>query len=199
MDNDIVKKGYNKIAKDYSSKRDQFKNDEYLKRFSNLLQTNSLISDIGCGAGIPVDKYLVEKGHRVIGIDISEKMIELAKRNIPEAKYVVKDMSEIKVNEFKIDAVVSFYAIFHTPRIKHQDLFKKINSFLPEGGLILVTMGSSDWEGNEKDFHGTEMFWSHYGSEKNRELIENAGFDIIFDELDSSGGEKHQGILAKKL
>lgn len=199
MKNDFVKKGYNKIAKDYISNRDQFKNDKYLEKFTKLLQPNSLILDIGCGAGIPVDKYLIGKGHKVIGIDISEKMIELAKENVPGAEYAVRDMSELKVNDFKVDAVVSFYAIFHTPRTKHQDLFKKINSFLPEGGLILVTMGSSDWQGNEKDFHGTEMFWSHYGSEKNRELITTAGFKIIFDEVDLTEGERHQVILAKKL
>ena len=31
-------------------------------------------------------------------------------------------------------------------------------------------MGSSDWEGKEKDFHGAEMYWSHYDAKKNREL-----------------------------
>jgi len=33
-------------------------------------------------------------------------------------------MSELKKDEYKVDAVVSFYAIFHTPRDKHLELFK---------------------------------------------------------------------------
>ena len=60
-------------------------------------------------------------------------------------------------------------------------------------------MGSSEWEGIEKDFHGTEMFWSHFGAEKNKEIIKNSGFEILFDEIDNSGGEKHQIIIAKKI
>jgi hypothetical protein len=74
----------------------------------------------------------------------------------------------------------------------------KFNSFLPLGGLTLVTMGSAAWEGEEENFHGTRMYWSHYGSGKNMEIVERAGFEVIFDEIDTSGGEKHQILLARK-
>ena len=62
----------------------------------------------------------------------------------------------------------------------------------------MVTMGASDWEGIE-DFYKTQIYWSHYGPEKNRKIIEKAGFEIIFDKIDTSGGEKHQIILARKI
>jgi hypothetical protein len=41
------------------------------------------------------------------------------------------------------------------------------------------------------------MFWSYYGAEKNTELVENAGFKIILNEIDGSANEKHQVIIAK--
>lgn len=59
-------------------------------------------------------------------------------------------------------------------------------------------MGASEWEGSE-DFHGAEMWWSHHGAKKNRELVEQAGFNIILDEIDESGDEKHQILLAGKV
>jgi len=59
-------------------------------------------------------------------------------------------------------------------------------------------MGSTEWQGTENNFHGVKMFWSHYDSKKNREIVENAGFEILLDEIDTSGGEKHQIIMAKK-
>ena len=166
MSNDLVKQGYNKVAEDYLSDRDQFKNNKYLEQMVKLLKPGAIVLDIGCGSGIPVDKYLVDRGFKVIGFDISEKQIELAKANVPEAIFEVRDMSELKEDEYKVGAIISFYAIFHTPREKHQDLFKKINSFLTQGGYILVTMGAGEWEGEEDDFHGTKMWWSHYGPEK---------------------------------
>jgi len=195
----LVKDGYNKATKDYLSNRDQFKNIKYLEKLTKLLKPNSKILDLGCGAGKPIDKFFIEKDHRIIGIDISEKQIELAQKNVSKAKFEVKDISDLKKNEYQVDAVVSFYTIFHLKRETHADIFKKINSFLPNGGLILISMGSTEWEGTEDDFHGVKMFWSHYDNKKNREIIENAGFKNLLDEIDTSGGEKHQIIMAKKI
>jgi cyclopropane fatty-acyl-phospholipid synthase-like methyltransferase len=198
MTNDLVRQSYNKAAENYASNRNQFDNLKYLERLNEFLSPNSLILDIGCGAGKPVDSFLVSKGHRVTGIDLSEKMIELAKQNVPQAEYKVADMTELKRGEYEVDAVVSFYAIFHTPRETHQELFHKIHSFLSPSGFLLITMGSDEWEGKESNFHGAEMFWSHYDARKNRELVENAEFEVLLDEIDTAGGERHQVILARK-
>lgn len=198
MNSTLVKQGYNKAAEHYASERNQFKNDKFLEHLNRLLSPKSHILDIGCGAGKPVDRFFVERGHIVTGIDLSEKMIDLARKNVPEAHYSVRDMSELITGEFQVDAIVSFYAIFHIPREQHQTLFKKMNSFLPKFGLILVSMGSSEWVGKEENFHGAEMYWSHYGADKNTELVINAGFELVLNQIDDTGGEKHQILIAKK-
>jgi len=196
--NQKVKAGYNVAAKNYSSEfRDQFKNEKHLAGLIEAVKPNSTILDVGCGAGKPIDNYLISKGMKVIGLDISEAQIELAKSSVPEAKYEVKDMSELHDGEYQVDAVVSFYSIFHTPREKHADLLKKFRSFLNPEGHLLITMGANDWEGKEDNFCGAEMYWSHYGAEKNIELVSEAGFEIIKSEIDHSGGEEHLVILAK--
>src|SRR3972149_8814664 len=141
MNNNLVKAGYNKAARTYLSKRDIFKNNKYLDLFIEKLPTGASILDIGCGAGVPIDKYLSDKGLKVLGIDISENQIKLARKNVPEAKFNVVDMEELKRNEYSVDAIVSFYAIFHINREKHQALFKTIQSYLKPKGLLLVTMG----------------------------------------------------------
>jgi hypothetical protein len=88
------------------------------------------------------------------------------------------------------------YAIFHIPRERHGQLLKRFASFMPEGGALLITMGSGDWEGIEDDFHGAEMFWSHYGPETNRKLVEQVGFQVVIDEIDTTANEAHQIIIA---
>ena len=199
MSNDLVRQGYNKAAKDYLKNRDQFKNIKYLEKLVKLLNPNSKILDLGCGSGKPIDSFLINNGFQVIGIDISKKQIELARKNIPDGKFEVKDIADLKENEYWVDAIVSFYTIFHLKRETHTDIFKKINSFLPKEGFILITMGSTKWQGTEDNFHGVKMFWSHYDNKKNSEIIKNAGFEILLDEIDTSGGEKHQVIMAKKF
>ena len=140
---DLVKEGYNRVAKTYSAQRDLFKNDKYLAELTKLLKPGSTVLDIGCGSGIPIDKYLIDKGFKVIGIDISDEQIRLAKQNIPEATFEVKNMSDLKEGDYKVDAVVSFYAIFHTPREEHRELFKKNNSFLNPHSFIVQFKTSS--------------------------------------------------------
>lgn len=199
MDNALVKKGYDQAAENYLSSRGQFRNLKYLEELNKFLKPKSLILDIGCGAGKPIDEWLINKGHKVIGIDISEKQIELARKNVPLGQYETKDMSELKEGEYKVDAVVSFYAIFHTQRESHQELFKKTASFLSKDGLILVTMGAEEWEGKEEDFYGAEMYWSHYGADKNKEIIQRTGFEIVLNEIDKQENENHQVVIARKI
>ena len=193
----LVKDAYNQCAVDYSSDRDLFKNRKYLDELNKYLKPNSKILDVGCGAGIPVDEYLVSKGHEITGVDISDKQIELAKINVPQAKYFMKDMSEINFEENSFEAVVSFYAIFHIPKEEHLDLFKKIHKYLKKDGIFLATLGYEEWEGSE-EFHGVTMHWSHYNKDKNLDLVKEAGFKIIKTEVDNSGGEHHFVVMARK-
>jgi len=198
MKSNLVKEGYNQAAERYLAARDQFRNLPYLEKVNIVLAPNSLILDLGCGAGKPVDEFFVKRGHRVIGIDISEKQIELARKHVPAGKFLVGDMTSLARGAYTVDAVVSFYAISHIPRTLHRELFETIHSWLRKGGYLLVTMGSTEWEGTEQDFHGVKMYWSHFGAETNREMIKRCGFEIMLDEIDASGGEKHQVIMARK-
>jgi ubiquinone/menaquinone biosynthesis C-methylase UbiE len=194
----LVKQGYNQCAKNYVENRDLFKNQKHLEDLAKKLTPGASILDLGCGSGVPIDKFLLGKGFKVTGIDISEEMIKLARNNFPGAKYLVQDMSEVDFPPNSFNAVVSFYAIFHIPREKHLSLLKKIHTLLKTNGCLLITMGSSDWEGTEDDFHGAKMFWSHYNKDKNVELVKEAGFQIIDNIIDTSGGERHLVIFAKK-
>jgi hypothetical protein len=106
-------------------------------------------------------------------------------------------MQDLRPDELNVDGVVSLYAIFHVRREHQARLFEVLHTFLPAGGPLLLTMGSTEWEGIESDFHGAPMFWSHYGPRQNREIIEAAGFTVLVDEIDSTGGESHQVVLAR--
>lgn len=197
MTEDFVRAGYDQIAELYVGQRDQFKSLRYMERFAGLLPSDGLVLDVGCGGGKPVDSFLIARGYGVYGLDISPRMIELAKANVPAGHYELANMSRLQTGQFRVAGVVSMYALFHTPRELHGETLRKFASFLPSGGPLLITMGSSEWEGTE-DFHGTEMSWSHYGPDRNIELVGTAGFEIVLNEIDRNGEEAHQIVIATK-
>ena len=85
----------------------------YLDRLLALTPPAPKILDLGCGTGLPVDKYLADRGADLTGIDISAKHVALAKGNLPSASYREGDILHAVLPEGSFDGIVSFYAIFH--------------------------------------------------------------------------------------
>lgn len=195
---DIVQKGYDTVYLQYLRERSQLKSSKYVHKLINYLKAGSTLLDLGCGAGIPVDDLLLKKGHSVIGIDASSRMIAQARKNCPGGEYYVGDLSLLAREEYLVDAVLCFYALFHLPRDHHATILSTMRSFLTPGGMLLITMGDKDFEGIT-DFYGTPMWWSQWAPPKNRELVERAGFEILFDEIDHSGSENHHVVLARAV
>jgi len=197
MKQDLIRIGYNTIATTYLKERASLKTGKYLNQFSALLPAQSHVLDLGCGAGIPVDSILIKHGHLVTGIDISEKQIQLARQVCLGGNFMVGNMANLRPGQYAVDAVISLYAIFHLPRTTHANFLKTIASFLTKGGLLFITMGDKDFEGNHQ-LLGTNMWSSHFAPAKNTQLVTQAGFTILTNELDTSGGERHQIILARR-
>jgi cyclopropane fatty-acyl-phospholipid synthase-like methyltransferase len=195
---EIVKRGYDACAAAYAHSRDRFQSESHLEGLVRLLARGSRVLDLGCGSGKPIDSYLIARGCDLTGVDISEEQIQLARKALPTGTFIHGDMSEVTFPPETLDAVVSFYAIFHIPREEHSALLHKASTLLRPGGYLLVTMGADAWEGTEEDFHGTRMFWSHYGREMNLQLIREAGFTILSETIESSGDEQHLVVLAQK-
>jgi ubiquinone/menaquinone biosynthesis C-methylase UbiE len=193
---ETVRKGYDSIAEKYQGIRHTFDNRKELCEFASLLPKNAKVLDVGCGAGVPVAQFLVECGFDVIGIDFAKNMLKLARKNVPKARFVRKDMTELDFRADSFDGLTALYSIIHVPREKHFLLFQSFHRILKPEGIMLICLGPDEWEATEK-YHGTEMFWSQYAPEKALQLVKKAGFEIIFDNVLVRGGEKHYWIVAR--
>jgi len=194
----LVEKGYNRIAEDYYSHRNLSKFNNELEEFVSLLPENAHILDVGCGAGIPTAKFLIEKGIKVTGIDLSDTMLNLAGKNVPSAEFIKMDMNELNFNEKTFDGIVSVYALFHVPKENHFEIFKKFFEVLKPGGILMINNGVSESEGTSR-FFGVPMFWSNFGPKTTLNLVKEAGFSIISEAVLERGGEYQYWIFGKKL
>ena len=69
--------------------------------------------DLGCGPGnIAKQLELCGKDISVTGIDLSEEMIELARRNVTSATFYCHDIRDIEFKEKSFDAIEKWEVIF---------------------------------------------------------------------------------------
>lgn len=62
---------------------------------------SGLIVDLGCGSGISAKK-LIEANYRVLGIDISQSMIEIARNRVPEAEFKVQTLFNTEIPQCNV-------------------------------------------------------------------------------------------------
>ncbi|MEI6690923.1 MAG: class I SAM-dependent methyltransferase [bacterium] len=191
----LITDGYNKIARTYLVERQKLKTDKYVKELIERLPDESIVLDVGCGAGVPVDDALLRRGFGVVGIDTSEEQIKMARKLCKGGDYMVRDINLLIENEYQVDAVVCLYTMFHIPREQHRKMLAIFASFLKKGGCLLLTMGDRDFEG-EHEMLGTKMWSSQWGREKNTKMVVDSGFEILKDEINTTASERHQVILA---
>ena len=178
---ETVKSGYNKIANRYLAERTEDSPDVHLLNdFVELLAPKSKVLDAGCGAGIPIAKMLAEQ-FDVIGVDFSDAQIALAKKNVPNAYFMCKDMTQLDLPDESLDGICSYYAIIHIPREEHESLFKSFYRMLKTSGVALLCLGAEHLiDDIEEDFLGARMYWSHYDTNTYIRLLKENGFTIIW-------------------
>jgi SAM-dependent methyltransferase len=99
------------------------------------IETRTLLH-LGCGAGL--HDYSFKRHFKVTGVDISENMLEIARRLNPEVVYHLGDMRTIKLGE-SFDAVAIPDSIGHMTTL--EDLRKVIVTayeHLNPGGVLLI-------------------------------------------------------------
>jgi cyclopropane fatty-acyl-phospholipid synthase-like methyltransferase len=189
----VVANGYDRITEAYLARYGASTvRDHWLSELLNRLPTQggARVLDLGCGAGIPVARALATAGHTVIGVDGSAGQIRLARVNVPAAEFIHADMTAVDFPARSFDAVAAFYAITHVPRFEHGDLLRRVAAWLKPGGLLVASLGADalgDWTG---EWLGTEMFFSHYDSDKNTALLRDAGFAIDRSEVMNQDNEQ---------
>jgi len=193
----LVEQGYNRIAEDYYTNRNLNKFDNELDEFASLLPDDAHILDVGCGAGIPTAKFLTERKFKVIGIDLSDTMLNLARENVPNAHFIKMDMNELQFDKNTFNGIVSVYALFHVPKDNHFNIFQKFFEILKPGGILMINTGVSESEGTNR-FFGVPMFWSNFDPKTTLELVKKARFSVLSEAVLERGGEHQYWVFGKK-
>ncbi|HEX6076870.1 MAG TPA: methyltransferase domain-containing protein [Micromonosporaceae bacterium] len=108
-----------------------------LRCFAELTaHVDGVVADVGCGPG-HVTHHLADLGCDVIGIDLSPRMIDVARKRFPNQAFDVGSMLELP-SDTKWAGAVALYSIIHlTPGQRRTALGELARAIRPEGVLLL--------------------------------------------------------------
>jgi SAM-dependent methyltransferase len=199
----IVSAGYDAIGETFAAWRRRIvgdPRDEWAEELATRLDEQSRVLELGCGSGSPETRRLAQR-FAVTGVDISPRQVERARAAIPEASFMVADLTELALPPASYEAVVSFYVFNHVPRDLLAPLLGRIRAWLVPGGWLLSAFGVSDLESWTGNWLGAPTFFSSFPAEVNSRLVREAGFALERDEVvvfeEPEGQAKFQWVLAR--
>lgn len=197
MSPDDLGKQYNQIVDKYEQTRSTSTfGMKYLDRFISFLPVAPIVLDIGCGPGVPITQQLVAKGAKVLALDISERMLERARINVPDAAYEQADITQWTAST-RFDGIIAWDSLFHLPLQSQLPTLQKILSWLNPEGIALFTAGGQRGEIVSEMF-GKEFYYSSLSSTEYKDIIKKAACRLLFDEIDDPDSHGHRVICCKK-
>lgn len=119
---------------------------------------DSRVLDLGCGYGWHCNYAMEQGASSVVGVDISQKMLEVAmeKTNYPQIEYQHCAIEDIEFPDEHFDIILSSLAFHYIA--DYEALIKNIYDILKVGGHLIFTVehptftaqGPQDWHYNEK-------------------------------------------------
>jgi cyclopropane fatty-acyl-phospholipid synthase-like methyltransferase len=197
----IVEAGYDRIAEQYLAGKnpDDPMTLAALERLARPLPPGAAVLDLGCGAGVPVTRWLAQR-FAVTGVDLSARQLELARQHVPDATFIQAEMTALDFPPATFDAIVAFNSIIHVPRAEQSELVARLYRWLKPGGGFLANWALGAWEGADENWEGwgAPMWWSHWDQETNQAMLRDAGFTPTQTEVLTAHGETWLWVLAQK-
>ncbi|NEB00122.1 class I SAM-dependent methyltransferase [Streptomyces sp. SID13726] len=139
---------YDTVAEDYAV---QFRDalDEYpldravIAGFADLVGSEGTVADLGCGPG-RITGHLASLGLSVFGVDLSESMLAIARRENPGLRFERGSMLELDLPDGSLAGALSWYSSIHTPVDELPRLFAELHRVLAPGGHLLVGFQAGD-------------------------------------------------------
>ena len=153
-----VRATYDRIAEEYARRiYDELRNKPFdrglLDRFAESVRGTGMTCDLGCGPG-HVTRYLHERGLEVSGVDLSPRMIEVARRLNPGIAFHIGDMRALAVQDNVWTGIAAFYSIVNLPPADVVKATQEMARVLaPEGRLLMA------FHIGEDDLHTEDDLW----------------------------------------
>lgn len=184
----IVHDNYNDIAADFDTTRKKVIWPEIIKLASEVRDGDRVL-DLGCGNGRLIES-LKDKEIKYLGLDNSNELIKLAKKNYPNYEFFVLDILNVenskefrdKIKEKKFDHIFCLATLQHLPgRELRVQVLKEMKLLLSEEGKIII----SNWNMWKQKKYRYLIFKTFFNKLKGKNKLEFG--DVLFPWKNSRG------------
>lgn len=175
----LTTKTYDEISQLYANEFN--KPSDHINDFLRLISNGGSILDAGCGPGTDSD-YIQTKGYSVFGVDVSDKMVDLAQKKNPKVHFEKADIRELNFKIETFDGILASFSIIHIPKQDLLPTFLGFNKILKNGGVIYVSIQEGKSEEiivDEPLKPDEKIFLNIISAEDLRKLLKDTGFEIL--------------------
>lgn len=188
---------YNDSAQSLADKFDNLgaRVSDIIETFTLVNKDNPRVLEIGCGNGRDAQEIL-KHTNNYLGVDVSEKLIELAKQKVPSGQFIVTDIEEYSLPT-ELDIIFAFASLIHVAKESLQNIFNDIFASLNQGGVFRLSLKYADEyvESIKTDEFGTRTYYL-YSDNDIKEMAQ--GFTIVKSEVGGLRGQMWLEVLMQK-
>ena len=113
------------------------------------------------------------------GIDVSARMVEIAKRQVPEGEFFHTDMMQARFDDASFDAVVAYFSLLMLPKSDVAIMLDRIYGWLRSGGLLSLGMVNFDADAEPVEFMGIRILVTGYSPDGMEAAILRSKLDLL--------------------
>ena len=191
-------KAYDKIASLYSKYKYERLMQYQLNNFISKLPGKKIL-DAGCGIGRDTE-YFLEENYNPIGIDISQGMLDEAKKLVPKAVFKKMDFKKTSFKEKEFDGIWCMASLADIPRDEVNEALKEFNRLLKNKGILFIATKHGQGEEiiKKRKYNDMPRAYVYYGKIELEDLLKKQGFQIQHSIISEDQDKEWLEIFAKK-
>lgn len=169
-----------------------------LEAFAEQVRNVGPVLDAGCGPG-RVAGLLRDHGVDVVGIDLSSRMIDHARRLRPDITFRVASVTDVDLDPESLGGVLGWWSWFNLPRDVLPAVIATMAHALRPGGLLMIGTHRGDGDVERTRCYGdVPVAWTTrlYRPEELTAMTAAAGLDVVVEiRVDAESSSELPGAI----
>ncbi|WP_330233667.1 class I SAM-dependent methyltransferase [Nocardia sp. NBC_00508] len=171
--------------------------------FAELVADNASgpVADLGCGPG-RVTAHLATLGAQVFGIDLSPRMIALARAEFPHLSFDQGSLERLPIGNEELGGIVAWYSLIHIPPDRIPQVLDEFYRVLADKGHVLLAFQTADLSDAVEAFDHKVTRAYRWAPKRLARLLTDAGFTVNARMVREPGADERFGqayLLASKV